>query len=32
MTKGTYSFEHLQNFCNENNIILIKSYTKARKM
>jgi hypothetical protein len=26
MTKGTYSFEHLQNFCNENNMILIKSY------
>ena len=30
MTKGTYSFEHLQNFCNENKIILIKSYDDCK--
>jgi hypothetical protein len=30
MVKGTYSFEHLQNFCNENKIILIKSYDDCK--
>ena len=30
MTKGTYSFEQLQNYCNENNIILIKCYNDCK--
>jgi len=30
MTKGTYSFEQLQNYCNENKIILIKCYDDCK--